>query len=54
MEVGSCKIQLTVTTAVYRVYNAEIEEATSCTCEYQNNPQKIAFMHVFHYLESIK
>ena len=35
------KIKLTVTTAVGGVYNVEIGETTSSTCEYNSNPRKI-------------
>ena len=38
------KIKLTVTTAGGGVYNVEIEEATSSTCEYDSNPRKIKRM----------
>ena len=43
-EVRNRKIQLTVTTAVGRVYNVEIGETPNCTCDYHSNPRKIKHM----------
>ena len=41
MQVRNRKIQLTVTIASGRVYNVEIGETPSCTCDYHSNPRKI-------------